>query len=479
MILRNICKIDTYSNVLSLSNFDSLPNDLQKSWWLLCEFAFQALKKNRIVFSQKALDEKILCFGLLQQTESIFETGRAVSFHFLHLTFQEYLAALHLAKLPPNKQLEFLRPSCLEATLFFISFTTVWRFFFGINFEVETQGHDTLQVASCVLDMKQFYHNCITVDICHYAFEARNDLITGKVIHLLSHDPHVSSHRVIEFGSPSTADDCTAIVYVITNMKECSNISIDFDNVGVTENQIRTLTDALASKDGKLQVKQLTLSGSQLSDESIEDLFCRASAAFCSLVDVDLNGNQIGAESIKSFTVTLANSSCKVSYLNLSDNPLEVSDLQALRDAVCNDLLCNLMDLNLQGSLTIDTDINGTSLGSFVEALYCHCPHLSSLNLSQNSLGVPGALALARVISRHRNRILTPHGMSMFGLRMQFNETSLGDEGLIAFVKNLKSSCHFNELELQNNDIHTTGVCLLYTSPSPRDATLSRMPSSA
>ena len=29
------------------------------------------------------------------------------------------------------------------------------------------------------------------------------------------------------------------------------------------------------------------------------------------------------------------------------------------------------------------------------------------------------------------------------------------------------------------NEIHVTNSCLLYTSPSPRDATLSRMPSSA
>ena len=28
-------------------------------------------------------------------------------------------------------------------------------------------------------------------------------------------------------------------------------------------------------------------------------------------------------------------------------------------------------------------------------------------------------------------------------------------------------------------DLHVHGICLLYTSPSPRDATLSRMPSSA
>ena len=32
---------------------------------------------------------------------------------------------------------------------------------------------------------------------------------------------------------------------------------------------------------------------------------------------------------------------------------------------------------------------------------------------------------------------------------------------------------------IQPTVMDTTGVCLLYTSPSPRDATLSRMPSSA
>ena len=31
----------------------------------------------------------------------------------------------------------------------------------------------------------------------------------------------------------------------------------------------------------------------------------------------------------------------------------------------------------------------------------------------------------------------------------------------------------------EENDLYRVGTCLLYTSPSPRDATLSRMPSSA
>ena len=42
------------------------------------------------------------------------------------------------------------------------------------------------------------------------------------------------------------------------------------------------------------------------------------------------------------------------------------------------------------------------------------------------------------------------------------------------------SKFNFNDLSTFDYNMHRlTGICLLYTSPSPRDATLSRMPSSA
>ena len=114
-------------------------------------------------------------------------------------------------------------------------------------------------------------------------------------------------------------------------MQECSRLNINFSNSGISENQIRTLTDVLASKHGKLQVKRLDLSGNKLTDKSVSDLFHRASAAFQSLT------------SLTSVVLTL---------MLLS-----------------------------------------------VEALSAHCPHLRTIDLSQNNLGVPGATALARVIS--------------------------------------------------------------------------------
>ena len=108
ILLRNIRKV--HPSVESFTSFDSLPGELSKSWWLLCEFAFVALTKNSIVFSQDELvhffprgldlSTEILCFGLLQYSKPIIDTGYGVSFHFLHLTFQEYLAALHFVKQP-------------------------------------------------------------------------------------------------------------------------------------------------------------------------------------------------------------------------------------------------------------------------------------------------------------------------------------------------------------------------------------------
>ena len=108
IIIRSIHKFPKYENIVSISSFDDLPESLKQSWWLLCEFAFQTLKEDKLLFSDKelrdffpqglSLDSDIHYFGLLQSSVSILEVGCGRSFHFLHKTFQEYLAALFLVK---------------------------------------------------------------------------------------------------------------------------------------------------------------------------------------------------------------------------------------------------------------------------------------------------------------------------------------------------------------------------------------------
>ena len=333
LILRNIRKLDAYKSVLKLPKFDSLPADLQQSWWLLCEFAFRALEKDQLVFSQEeleaffpeglALDKRILCFGLLQSAQSV---GVGISFHFLHLTFQEYLAALYLTRQPTDKQLEVFQTHKPKEFLSPDRFKMVWRFFFGINSSLEFNG-DTIsfihQKLECVAYGKSYH-----LSVCHCAFEAHNDLINKQVTQYLVTHPLSDT---VDFGYPRTAHDCSAILYVIANLQECGRgLEVHFGSA--SENQIKELVHILASKKGKLWISKLILRGSRLT----------------------------------------------------------VSSLQALESAVRGDVLAELKSLDLEGSLTSDADTNAKSLAT----LLGHCPNLKYLNLSDNNLGVPGASAL-------------------------------------------------------------------------------------
>ena len=344
LVLRNIRKLDTYESILKLPKFDSLPADLQQSWWLLCEFAFQALEKDQLVFSQEeleaffpeglALDKRILCFGLLQSAESV---GVGISFHFLHLTFQEYLAALHLTRQPTDKQLEVFKSLSKE-----YRFKMVLRFFFGDKSNFQFNG-DTISF----IQPKTL--KCLAGDnlsVCHCAFEAHghNDLIIKNITQYLVRYP--SSYLVftdsVDFGYPRTAHDCSAVLYVIANLQECGRgLKINFGNA--TENQIKELMHILTSKKGNLWVSILDLSGSRLA----------------------------------------------------------MSSLQALESAVRDDVFAKLEYLNLEGSLTSDADTNAKWLAT----LSGHCPNLKSLDLSNNNLGVPGASALAKLHVSDRLRL--------------------------------------------------------------------------
>ena len=376
LVLRNIRKLDAYKSVLKLSKFDSLPVDLQQSWGLLCEFAFRALEKDQLVFSQEeleaffpeglALDERILCFGLLQSAESV---GIGVSFHFLHLTFQEYLAALYLTRQPTHKQFEVFQIHKRSSSSHY-RFDMVWKFFFGINFNLEFNG-DTISFIQQILE-------CVTGDIsdhgftaslppsrlsvCHCAFEAHNDLINKEVTqYLVTHPIDLYPPSTVNFGYPRTAHDCSTVLYVIANMHECGrDLEVSFNNA--SQNQVKELMHILASKKGKLGI----------------------------------------------------------SRLSLHDSRLTVSGLQAFESAVRGDVLAKLKNLHLEGSLTSDADTNAKWLAS----LSGHCPNLKDLDLSNNNLGVPGASALAK--------------LNYVNNRLSLNKTNLGDKGLTTLVKSLK-----------------------------------------
>ena len=478
VVLRNIQKKEAFKNINSLPFFSALPEDLKQSWWLLCEFAFQTLREDQLVFSREelinkffphglALDEKVLCFGLLQSSNPILETGYGVSFHFLHLTFQEFLAAMYLVRNLPDKQAD-CKQLTTELELFQYGnkilqrFSIVLRFFFGLY--SSEMGHKKCSFIQSFLSSMSKRHICGDKGLllCHCSLEANTDeLITAEVLQSFQ---NICPGLNVTFGRPLTAHDCAAILHVISGIEEYTGMELEFSNCGIKEDQIRMLTDILTSKQGKLQVQELNLGSNRLSDYSVSDLFCRASAAFYSLKNLDLSNNKIGAESIKCIIFELVRPpSSGLSKLNLSDNFLEVSGIQALENVQFSASLAHLDELQLQRSLTNDADINGALLTTSLEPVLAFCFFLSVLDLSNNNLSVPGASALARVISRSRflsvaypdyQVLHTP--LRIWSLHL--SKTNLGDKGLCAFIECLEGPCRFCSLELSSNGIYATGV---------------------
>ena len=447
VVLRNTQKNDKFQHISNLTSFDALPKELQQSWELLCKFAYEAVVRDQVVFSEEELAaifphglENVLCFGLLQIANTILETGYAMSFHFLHLTFQEYLAAQYVVRQISESDVspkQYMTERIVESD--------ICRFICGIYF------NDTK--CTCSTDLEPYIPK-VSPTLCHCAFEARDESVCFKLF-----------ERVVSctFYAQS-AYDCAAVLYVINyRYMFRDNIEIIFGNSGIRETQIRELADILARENGMLQVRELDLSCNDLTDKSISDLFQGASSCFQSLQTLDLRGNRIGYDSI---TLLGKSTFYQLRHLSLSDCPLGVSGMQALEDAVSGGSLPSLWRLCLAGSLTSDADVNGALLATSLDAIlscnlglhYLGVQYLA-IDLSRNNLGTPGASALATILCQCRtDSVLQGLGVppGSRSVNIELGETILGDEGLIAFVEG--AGCiSVHKLSLNDNGIHAIG----------------------
>ena len=462
IVLRNIQK-NGFENLMNLPNFDALPDVLKPSWQHLCELAFQTIERDQLTFTQQelanflpAFDNRILCFGLLQSSHSVLEDGCGVFLHFLHLTIQEYLAALHLVKQLPDKDAVHITPPITMIKVkqigkpysFMIPnrFNVVWRFLFGIFFNViKRSDHHVVQPhLECT-------HNDLV--LCHCAFEARNEFFDIQVIDILK---ALNSYWGVSMIG-TTAYDSDAIIYVIDKMNKCYNLNIKLKNCDLREDQVRRLADALANKHGKVTVGYLTLAGNNLTETSVYSLLLRASDALQSLALLDLGNNNVGAEEGREF-IPPRPSFEKIGLLNLSDNPLGFSGVQKLQSAIRCSLFKNLNRLHLNNCFTGNADTNASLLELLLEEIIsAHCP-LRDLSLSKNNLSVPGASTLARMISKHSTVM---SGQNKWLSELSIDETNLGDAGLCTFIEQLECPHMFYRFRIQKNNLHAAGILCL------------------
>ena len=110
-ICRYLAKAGIIMEDKEINDLNSLQQPYRKIINHLSKFAFTALGNNQLVFTLAEIkkvcpdiDQYINGFGLLQAVEYIGTTSKHLSFNFIHLSMQEYLAAHYFATLPSSKK---------------------------------------------------------------------------------------------------------------------------------------------------------------------------------------------------------------------------------------------------------------------------------------------------------------------------------------------------------------------------------------
>ena len=444
VILRNIKKANAQTSRIALESFDDIPTASREMFWLTCAFAYNCLTENQLVFTEskvastfpQVLDssDKFLCLGLLQCARSLLPVGQGLSFHFVHLTIQEFLAALHLVTLPNEEKLKVFRAHARSHR-----FAMVWRFVYGLGCNNKSKcSKEVVYLEDEVVDKIFSKNQAHRLELCHYSMESLNDVVSSKAANQINGD-------FIGF-TVLTAHDCLAIFHVLRQTSHCSCVTFEFYPFNLTIELLEELADILSSAGINLQIEQLHIISSVLTDKPITDFLSKASTSLFFLKSLSFSFIKCQNGTID--ILPLMSSFDSLIQLFVSNSPVGASGIQSLETTVLAGTFISLESLHLSNTLTDDADINGALLATLLPSISSHCPRLNDLNLSKNNLGVPGASAIGELIVNNQNE-----------LQLDLSDTNIDTNAVSALFPLIPSEpCGVCHLSLTGNPIGYDGL---------------------
>ena len=452
----------------SLSSFDAIPEEQQECFWLLCEFAYNALVKDKFVFDYEEVenifpqavavrnqhgDQQLFTFGLMQSSEAFLGIGRGASFHFIHRTFQEYLCAFHIVRQPQQIQTDLMKPHAYKSRM-----AMAMRFVIGIG---SSSNHFSSKVEPLsphtVCDVFKLDNRlriaCAgwTNDlVIHGICEAKESDVKHYLLNLVYGDS-------FSFVFPRNAYDCATVINAIKQFPKqveerspsARTVSFKLEHCHLDKELVKSLARALGDTKGRLKVKKLLIQDNKLCDRSICVLMELAAMALESLKDLNLAANSLGAEAISAISDHLGKSS--IESLTLSYNSLDKSGALALQKVIKVDSLANLTDLQLK-SCSLNTS---EAYAALLNVLPDHCANLKQLDISENCIdnsAVVGEL-LGNLLLNHTNLS-----------ELYANEINFRDEGIKALTDVLNTADNetcMSILSIRANGIQPLGISLL------------------
>ena len=330
------------ARVLSL---DNLPPELRGAFNEVYKIAYTGTRENKVTFSHSDLEavkeSTIICeMGLLQATPSIISDGSIVYYHFIHLSIQEYLSALYIARLPASKQI-----STFNSLFGDSRFSAVFQFYSAIT-KLRTsrpllsklpqwlipQGV-TVHMRDLIQRMIQQEKQTLLVSLLNCLVEAEDPSLCQFVIEQLENELVLSNTSL-------TPVDCLAIGYFIST-------------VSLTTTKVKEF--------------KVNLNRCSLGDARIKSLmrsirrYINPHSTVNTHIDMLLVTNDIHEEGASHITDMLNNTSI-VSGLWLYGNPIGDKGLQTIFNALKQNKILKYLNIGRCG-------MTDTGLASLADAL--------------------------------------------------------------------------------------------------------------
>ena len=441
----------------------------------MCRLAWEGIIKQQLTFSSdvvSALGGDTL--GLTHKVKELHggEDGQ-FSYHFIHLTLQEFLSAYHITQLPQDKQDQVIRKHIEIGHL-----NMVVRFYFGLT----QPNHFTS--AMIYISEHLFKKYSFQATAYHWLFEACDGVPEGlrsnKEVHVRSSyswnplDYYAVGHCIshyqfqweLDFNHASMGDEGFEMICkgMASNTKttHSGEMEGDFSSNHITSDGLKWFLEIPIQL--LQQMKKLDFSFNELDGPALTT-FCGAIPNLTHLQVLTLQGNPIGKGGAVEVLKCLYHYKTPLKELDLEDTGVGEEDCAQLALLIdlevlvigYNSLSSNSVEGLLQNS-TIQklqmedshlSEENCVSLSSLLQQSVCQ---LRELDISGCDISSEGAVHLGTGLTNNH---------SLTTLRIGFNP--IGDIGAAALGDMIRESTVLETLHMHNCEITSQGFVQLAT----------------
>ena len=173
------------SGTKPMKTFNDLPPVVYGKFSELCKLAYSGIASNsdnvQLIFNDSDLPSDFDSLGFMDSVTELYVTQGTVSSHnFLHLTFQEFLAAVHISTMSPSDQLKLYQrheDGRYRAVLRFLAGLTKLSCFSKDtikNIFTDTGRTGSPYSVGCDVD--------VTIDLVEWLFEAQKDDVISSLL---------------------------------------------------------------------------------------------------------------------------------------------------------------------------------------------------------------------------------------------------------------------------------------------------------